>query len=56
MKTIINKLPKRFQWTIHNLIAHPLMEITHLLGFTELGNKLHDCTIPNQEQDEDHES
>lgn len=50
MKKIINKLPKKYRWTIHNLIAHPLMEIVHILGATELGNKIHDITAPSDEE------
>lgn len=36
-------------WTVHNLIAHPLMEIVRLLSFGKLhklSNKIHDCTVP----------
>jgi hypothetical protein len=39
---------KKFEYTIHNIIAHPLMEILHLIGFTELGNKIHDATLPKK--------
>jgi hypothetical protein len=46
MNNFINKLPTKFQWTLHNVIAHPLMELLHLLGFTKLGNKIHDSTLP----------
>lgn len=38
----------KYSYTIHNLIAHPLMEILHLMGMTELGNKIHDYTLPKQ--------
>ena len=50
----MKKFKGRFNYTIHNLVAHPLMEILHLLGQTELGNKIHDATLPkrNQESDE----
>lgn len=44
---MINKLPKRFQWTIHNLIGHPLMEILFQLGFKKLSELVHDCTVPS---------
>ncbi len=50
MKYIINKLPKRFQWSIHNLVAHPLMEITFQLGLHELSEKIHDSTAPTSEE------
>ena len=46
MKNIINNLPKKYRWTIHNLIAHPLMEIAFLLGKESLSQKIHDSTIP----------
>jgi len=45
----------KFDYTIHNLIAHPLMEILHLLGFTEIGNKIHDYTLPRRHE-KDHSS
>lgn len=40
------RLPERFQWTAHNLIAHPLGEILYQFGFHRLSNRLHDWTIP----------
>ena len=45
----------KFAYTVHNLIAHPLMEILHLLGMTEIGNKIHDYTLPKRHK-EDHAS
>jgi len=51
---MINRLPKRFQYTIHNLIAHPIMEVLFQLGFYDLSSKIHDCTLPTeQENDQD---
>lgn len=41
-----SRLPVRFQWTLHNLIAHPLSEILFQLGFEDAGNRIHDATIP----------
>ena len=52
MRSFVSKLG-RFNYTIHNLIAHPLMEILHLVGLTEWGDKVHDATLPLQ-HDEDH--
>ena len=40
------RFPERFQWTAHNLIAHPLSEILFQIGLEDLGNSLHDWTIP----------
>tara|TARA_B100000674_G_scaffold471701_1_gene460774 strand:+ start:622 stop:768 length:147 start_codon:yes stop_codon:yes gene_type:complete len=44
-------MKKHFSYTIHNIIAHPLMEILHLIGFTELGDKIHDATLPKEHKD-----
>lgn len=41
----------KYAYTIHNLIAHPLMEILHLLGMTEIGNKIHDYTLPKKHEE-----
>ena len=43
-----------FKYTIHNIIAHPLMEILHLIGFTKLGNKIHDLTLPREDKEKNH--
>ena len=49
MKKIIKLLPKRFKWTIHNMIAHPLMEICYLLGSETLSEKIHSSTLPEED-------
>ena len=48
-KNMSKRLAKlgRFKLTIHNMIAHPLSEICFLIGYGELGNKIHDITIPD---------
>ena len=50
---IINKLPKRFQWTLHNIVAHPLMELAYQLGLEELSVKIHDSTMPTDSEVQD---
>lgn len=40
------RLPRRLRWTVHNLVAHPVSELLYLIGLGELGNRLHDWTIP----------
>jgi len=45
MRAFVTKLG-RFNFTIHNFIAHPIMEILHLIGLSELGDKVHDKTLP----------
>jgi len=47
MKKVIDRLPKRFQFTIHNLIAHPLMEIFYQLGLSNLATWIHESTCPS---------
>lgn len=41
-----DKNPWYRNWTIHNLISHPVSEIFHLMGFEEFSNWIHDITVP----------
>lgn len=43
------RLPERFRWTLHNLVAHPVSELLYQAGFEDLGNQLHDITVPEHE-------
>jgi hypothetical protein len=43
------KLPTRFRWTVHNVIAHPLSELLWQIGLVKLSNRLHDWTIPEHD-------
>ena len=45
---LIDRLPARFQWSIHNLVAHPLMEIFYQLGFKDIAQEIHDKTLPKE--------
>jgi hypothetical protein len=36
-------------WGVHNIIAHPLMQICIWLGLHQLGAKIHDGTLPEPE-------
>ncbi len=40
-------MPDRFLWTFHNVIAHPLSELLYQFGYEDLGNRLHDWSIPD---------
>jgi hypothetical protein len=51
MNKLINKLPRKFHWTIHNVIAHPLSEAFWLLNLKSIGNYIHDITIPCSDED-----
>lgn len=46
LKKILNNLPERFKWTLHNVVAHPLSELFWQFGFEDLSGKIHDSTIP----------
>lgn len=43
---ILGKLPIRFQWTLHNMVGHPLMEVLLLAGFEGASITVHDKTVP----------
>jgi hypothetical protein len=49
MPTLLGKLPARFRWTMHNIIAHPLSELLFQVGLEDWGNRLHDWTVPVHE-------
>jgi hypothetical protein len=51
MSETLSKLG-RFSWTLHNVVAHPLSEILYQLGYEDLGNKVHDKTVPNHNRGE----
>ena len=49
MRTFVSKLGV-FRYTIHNLVAHPLMEVLHLLGLGKYGEYLHQATLPYEDE------
>jgi len=40
---------RRFRYTIHNMLGHPLMEIFYLLGMKQQAEWIHDSTLPRGE-------
>lgn len=46
LRKLIDILPARFNWTLHNVVGHPLSEILFQFGLGDLGNRLHDATMP----------
>ena len=48
-----NLLPRRLQYTIHNIVGHPVMEICYILGKGTLGDKVHDWTLPRSQNFDD---
>ena len=43
---VLALLPERFQYTVHNIIGHPLMEVLHQLGFEATAERVHGATMP----------
>ena len=43
---ILSKLGP-FKWTLHNVVAHPLSELVHLIGFKRASGWIHDVTLPD---------
>lgn len=48
MQSLISRLPGRFQWTLHNMVAHPVMELLTQLGLKKWGSRFHDLTLPSE--------
>lgn len=51
---ILKTIKTELMWAAHNLIAHPIAEITHWIGLLwkpaeDFGLWLHDFTIPEHE-------
>ncbi len=47
---------KRFKYTLHNIIGHPVMELLHLVGFTTWSERVHDATLPKGWEEDDEPS
>lgn len=45
-RQLLRRLPERFQWTLHNVLAHPASEVLFQLGLVGLGEWVHDATVP----------
>ena len=43
---LLAQLPDRFQWSLHNIVAHPLSEVLFQVGFQELSEQVHDLSAP----------
>ena len=50
MRRFVSKLGF-FKYTIHNMVAHPIMELLHLIGLSKLGDKIHDITLPIEDEE-----
>lgn len=47
LPVLLGLLPERFQWTLHNLIAHPLSEVLFQVGLHRWSDAVHDGTVPD---------
>ena len=48
LPALLSRLPERFRWTLHNLVAPPLSEVLYQLGARRASDAVHDHTIPSQ--------
>ena len=49
LQRVIKKLPTKYKWAVHNLLGHPLMEISQWFGYQNLASKIHDRTMPSDD-------
>lgn len=49
---ILGRLPERFRWTAHNLVAHPLSELLFQVGLRRWSDAVHDLTVPEKSSGE----
>ena len=49
MPSLLARLPERFRWTLHNVIAHPVSELLFQLGLHRWSDLVHDRTVPSHE-------
>jgi hypothetical protein len=52
MSRFLAWLPTHLQWAPHNILAHPLSELLHLVGLSRLSSWVHDVTIPHRARGE----
>lgn len=43
----LGRLPERFRWSLHNIVAHPLFEVLSQLGLRRWADTVHDLTVPD---------
>ena len=46
LPVLLGLLPARWQWTLHNLVAHPLSEVLWQVGLRRWSEAVHDGTAP----------
>jgi hypothetical protein len=49
MSHLLGRLPERFRWTLHNVIAHPVSELLWQFGAVWLAERVHDATVPDRD-------
>lgn len=45
-KLLRQKIYEKTFWFIHNVFAHPIMEVCNILGAKRIANQIHDLTLP----------
>lgn len=44
---LLGRLPERWRWTVHNLVAHPVSELLFQVGMLRWAEQVHDFTVPD---------
>jgi len=50
-RLVIDRLPPRFRWTLHNTFGHTFSELFFQLGWMNLSERVHDGTLPSESED-----
>lgn len=45
-RCMLGDLPPKYQFTLHNIVGHPVCEVAELLGFEKFGLFIHRNTLP----------
>lgn len=51
LEGVVGRVWKRHSWTLHNLVAHPLMEVLALIGMRRAAVWIHDSTVPKPDKE-----
>lgn len=50
LPVLLGLLPKRFQWSLHKLVAHPLSEVLFQVGLHRWSEAVHGGTGPRADE------
>lgn len=50
LKHLLADGDKMRSWFIHNFFAHPLMAMCNVFGFSSVGERIHNRTLPHEDE------